>query len=135
MGNCGSTDSTTKASASPNIPAAASAASKSTAMEQNGNSIGSTAQMDDFTLKKKRPGCTGMFWRSDPTGQTQLKGGHNWPKDNATLRGETVIYKGEKWLKTYQVKQKGGNWKDAPEGAFMPFEYNDHYYLDPSRKS
>ena len=58
-------------------------------------------------------------------------GGHNWPQDGATLRGVTVEHEDEKWLKVWRVKQAGGNWMDAPSGAYVPFEYDDHYYLDP----
>lgn len=71
-----------------------------------------------------------MFWRSDPTGKTQLTGNAHWPRDNAIIRGEIIVHNGEKWLKAYKVKQSGSSWKDAPKGAFMPFEYDDHYYLD-----
>ena len=72
-----------------------------------------------------------MFWRSDPTGETKLAGNDNWPRDGAILRGTVVEVNGEKWLLTKEVKQKGSDqWKPAPEGAAMPFEYDDHYYLE-----
>ena len=73
-----------------------------------------------------------MFWRSDPRGQEQLLGGNDWPKDNAALRGVTIIFEDEKWLKVYKVKQEGGNWIDVfALNAYIPYEYDDHYYLDP----
>jgi hypothetical protein len=87
-------------------------------------------ELEEYHLKKHRPGCTGMFWRSDPTGHTRLTGNSNWPRDGAMLRGVVVVSaKGEKWLICEGVKQKGGEWKKAPTGAAMPFEYNNHYYL------
>ena len=74
---------------------------------------------------------SGMFWRSDPTGREQLLGGYHWPKDGARLRGVIVEHEDEKWLKVWKVKQVGGEeWLEAPPGAYMPFEYDDHYYLD-----
>ena len=92
----------------------------------------SDAHLETFVLKKKRPGCTGMFWRPDPTGKTVLMGNSNWPRDNAVIRGEVIHHKGQKWLRADRVQQaRGGKWKKAPEGACMPFEYNNHYYLDP----
>lgn len=86
--------------------------------------------MQEFALKKKRPGCTGMFWRADPTKTIKLASNNDWPRDGATLRGETVVVSGKKWLHVQQVKQAGGDWVDAPVGAFMPFEYDNHYYLE-----
>jgi hypothetical protein len=44
--------------------------------------------------------------------------------------GEVVEYKGDKWLKVDKVKQKGKDWVKAPDGAYVPFEYNNHYYLE-----
>jgi hypothetical protein len=86
--------------------------------------------MQDFNLLKKHGGCTGMFWRSDPTGNAKLASNNDWPRDGAMLRGEVVEAKGEKWLLVYEVKQKGKDqWVKAPVGAAMPFEYDDHYYL------
>ena len=83
------------------------------------------------TLKKTRPGCTGMFWREDPTGLTQLEGGYNWPRDGAKLIG-TIFYDqyGDKWLMAKKVLQiDSDQWVDAPPGAAMPFKY-EQYYLD-----
>ena len=88
------------------------------------------SDLQEFDLKKHRPGCTGMFWRSDPTGTTRLASNDNWPRDGAKLRGKVVEAKGEKWLLATHVKQRGdSNWKPAPAGAAMPFEYNNHYSL------
>ena len=85
---------------------------------------------EEYELKKLRPGCTGMFWRSDPTKKTTLMSNDHWPRDGAKLRGTVVEVDGEKWLLTKQVQQKGSDtWHQAPVGAAMPFEYNDHYYL------
>lgn len=75
-------------------------------------------------------GCTGMFWRSDPTGKSQLESNNDCPRDDAVLRGEVAEAEGEKWLLVSEVKQKGSEkWVKAPVGAAMPFEYSDHYYL------
>ena len=85
----------------------------------------------EVELKKTRPACTGMFWRSDPTGKTRLTSNHNWPRDGAKLRG-TVVHdsKGKKWLLATHVLQKGSStWVAAPPGAAMPFQY-EQYYLE-----
>lgn len=89
-----------------------------------------SSEFQEFALKKRRPGCTGMFWRSDPTGLTKLASNNDWPRDGAKLRGEVVTVNGEKWLLAMFVKQTGGEWKKAPTGAAVPFEYNNHYYLE-----
>jgi hypothetical protein len=87
--------------------------------------------MTDYELKKRRAGCTGMFWRSDPSGKSQKASNNDWPHDGAKLRGEVVDHSGEKWLKVSQVKQASSkDWVDAPDGAFIPFEYDNHYYLE-----
>lgn len=89
------------------------------------------SSLEEYQLKKRRPGCTGMFWRSDPTGKTSLGSNNHWPRDGASLRGTVVQAKGEKWLLVRYVKQAGKkDWKSAPVGAAMPFEYNNHYYLE-----
>jgi hypothetical protein len=87
------------------------------------------ANMQEFNLLKKHSGCTGMFWRADPTGKAKLASNNDWPRDGAVLRGEIVEAKGEKWLLVSEVKQKGKDWVKAPAGAAMPFEYDNHYYL------
>jgi hypothetical protein len=87
------------------------------------------ANMQEFNLLKKHGGCTGMFWRADPTGKAKLASNNDWPRDGAVLRGEIVEAKGEKWLLVSEVKQKGKDWVKAPAGAAMPFEYDNHYYL------
>ena len=98
--------------------------------DNNNNDSG----VHEFELKKRRPGCTGMFWRSDPTvGGPKLESNNNWPRDGATLRGRVIVdAKGDKWLLTEQVRQAGSNtsWIDAPKGAAMPFEYDNHFYLE-----
>lgn len=87
---------------------------------------------DDYSLKKRRPGCTGMFWRADPTGATALESNNDWPRDGATVRGTPVVHKdGSQWLLVTHVKQaKDKDWKAAPKGAALPFEYDNHYYLE-----
>jgi hypothetical protein len=85
----------------------------------------------EVDLKKHRSGCTGMFWRKDPTGATSLKSNANWPRDGAKLRGRVVEAKGEKWLLATEVLQTGSSkWVPAPAGAAMPFEYDNHYSLE-----
>ena len=68
-----------------------------------------------------------MFWRPDPTGKAKLASNDNWPRDGAMLRGTEVEAKGEKWLLCTHVKQAGGDWVPAPEGAAMPFKYQQYY--------
>ena len=90
-------------------------------------------------LKKRRPGCTGMFWRNDPTGTTKLASNNDWPRDGAKLKGTTVEIAGnnnkgenkEKWLLVTEILQKNASgWIKAPAGAAMPYEYDNHYYLE-----
>jgi hypothetical protein len=88
-------------------------------------------ELNNYKLRKRKPGCSGMFWRPDPTGRTLLDANIDWPRDGAIIRGEGFIVNGEKWLKAHKVKQVGQRWVNAPEGAFLPFEYDDHYYLEP----
>ena len=88
-----------------------------------------------YMLKKRHPGCTGMFWRSDPTGQTKCQNtSENWPKDNALLRGSPITLTNksdEQWLLVSAVQQSNTtNWIKAPVGAALPFEYDNHYYLE-----
>ena len=91
-----------------------------------------SSEIQEFSLLKRRPGCTGMFWRADPTGKTSLENNNNWPRDGAKLRGTVVEVDGAKWLLATHVQQKGGEWIAAPGGAAMPFEYNNHYSLAAS---
>lgn len=86
----------------------------------------------EVELKKHHAGCTGMFWRSDPTGKTTLRSNNDWPRDGAKLRGHVVTSPdGDKWLLATHVLQRGDTkWKAVPVGAAMPFEYNAHYYLE-----
>ncbi len=89
------------------------------------------SEIKKFDLKKLRSGCNGMFWRKDPTGTTSLASNDNWQRDDAKLRGTVVEVDGKKWLLAKQVLQKGtSDWKEAPLGAAMPFEYDKHYYLE-----
>lgn len=65
-----------------------------------------------------------------PDWRDEASSNNNWPRDGAMLRGEVKSVNGEKWLHAKQVKQKSGEWVDAPLNAYMPFEYsNKHYYL------
>ena len=73
-----------------------------------------------------------MFWRSDPTGNTRLMANTNWPRDGAVISGKVVTLGDEKWLMADRVKQPNGDWLDAPTGAFLPFEYDNHYFLEPA---
>ncbi|VEU34766.1 unnamed protein product [Pseudo-nitzschia multistriata] len=85
----------------------------------------------EVELKKRRPGCTGMFWRPDPTGAVSLASNDNWPRDGAKLRGRSVEVESKKWLLVTEILQKGSSeWIRAPVGAAMPFEYDNHYYLE-----
>jgi hypothetical protein len=96
-----------------------------------------TKQDDDtiYALIKKRPGCTGMFWRPDPAGKINLQNNNDWPKDGAMLKGEVVrTIQGQQWLAATHVKNTSdGEWKETPYGAYMPFEYDNHYYLEVTK--
>jgi hypothetical protein len=61
---------------------------RSTDTEQ-GDGDDSGAGGDIYVLKKRRDGCTGMFWRPDPLHQIKLKSStKNWPRDGALLKGQ-----------------------------------------------
>jgi hypothetical protein len=81
----------------------------------------------EFHLKKDGPGCTGMFWRPDPTGKTNLASNSEWPRDGAMLRGTVVSANGKEWLLTTHVKQAQADWIPAPAGAAMPFRHAQYY--------
>lgn len=90
----------------------------------------------EYILEKRRPGrCAndGMFWRSDPSGETWLETNRDSPKDGATLRGDVKIVDGKKkWLHVKWVKQYRGHqqWTDAPANAYLPFRCDeDHFFL------
>ena len=86
-----------------------------------------------YALLKRRPGCTGMFWRQDPSpGGPRLASNADWPRDGAHLRGRVFAdAQGKAWLIASHVQQRGGGtWKVAPQGSAMPFEYDNHYYLE-----
>jgi hypothetical protein len=110
-----------------------SKASSSTMSDNNDTTTTPSNSNDVYELKKRRPGCTGMFWRGDPRpDQPKLANNNDWPRDGALLKG-TVIQddQGKQWLLATHVQQKGtATWKAAPVGAAMPFEYDNHYYLD-----
>ena len=95
-----------------------------------------SSEIQQVNLMKRRPGCTGMFWRPDPTGNTKLENNNHWPRDGAKIKGTIVEVDGAKWLLATEVQQKGAppdEWVTAPAGAAMPFEYNNHYYLELSK--
>ena len=86
-----------------------------------------------YALKKEKSGCTGMFWRPDPLKELKLQNNNDWPRDGAMLKGEVRTIKGSKWLAATHVKNKGGDWKETPYGAHMPFAYDNHYYLEATK--
>lgn len=92
----------------------------------------------EFYLKKRREGHfnrRGLHWQEDPTGETWLHNGRNWPRDYATLRGKVVTVKGKKWLLATEVKQPGsGSWTKAPKGAAIPFFFRNTYCLVPNKQ-
>lgn len=81
-----------------------------------------STNVTNFVLKKRRAGCSGMFWRTDPAGKIQLTGNANWPRDDAIINGKVIVDDdGDKWLKAAKIKQKGaGQWLEVPDGAFLP---------------
>jgi len=84
-----------------------------------------------YVLKKSRPGCTGMFWRSSPDKSSHVASNNDWPRDGAELKGTIVEYRGDKWLNVTHVKQANTTqWVNAPDGAYLPFAYDNHYYLE-----
>lgn len=84
-----------------------------------------------YVLKKRRPGCTGLWWQQDPTSDFMLASGNHWPRDNALLMGVRVVDKwGDEWLRTAAVRNPGdATWHRAPLGSAIPMEHEDHYYL------
>ena len=96
-----------------------------------------TTNEEIYILKKRHPGCTGMFWRSDPTGATKCtQTSEHWPRDHALLRGTPITInnnnnQNEQWLLASAVQQHNtSTWTPAPVGAALPFEYDNHYYLE-----
>ena len=88
-----------------------------------------------YVLSKKHDGCTGMFWRPDPFDSipsVRLKDNkQDWPRDGAWLKGKVrTLSDGTLWLAATHVKNLfDTDWKNAPEGAYLPFEYDNHYFL------
>eukprot|EP00465_Bigelowiella_longifila_P001010 CAMPEP_0185280566 /NCGR_PEP_ID=MMETSP1359-20130426/66207_1 /TAXON_ID=552665 /ORGANISM="Bigelowiella longifila, Strain CCMP242" /LENGTH=110 /DNA_ID=CAMNT_0027875849 /DNA_START=1307 /DNA_END=1639 /DNA_ORIENTATION=+ len=104
---------------------------KAPKQEKKESSSLETTDDKTYYLKKRRSGCTGMFWRQDPTKTHKLASNDNWPRDGAALKGKVVESGGGKWLGTSHVKQvNGSSWVEAPVGSALPFEYDNHYYLD-----
>lgn len=85
-----------------------------------------------YKLKKSRAGCTGMFWRLEPGGgKVLINQESDWPRDNAMIEGRVLTLEKEKWLRATRFKQPNDEeWTEAPEGAHLPFEYDQHYYLE-----
>ena len=107
------------------------------------DSVNGAGGADIYILQKRRDGCTGMFWRSDPLHQIKLQDSkQDWPRDGAFLKGRVRIINGTKWLAVTHVKNNvvvgavaagvdgADEWKEAPHGAHMPFEYDNQYYLE-----
>mmetsp|Transcript_18588 Transcript_18588/g.26708 ORF Transcript_18588/g.26708 Transcript_18588/m.26708 type:complete len:116 (+) Transcript_18588:217-564(+) len=90
--------------------------------------------IDVYQLKKRRPGCTGMFWRSDPMRKSRLENNNHWPRDGAALRGQVITANGKQWLAATEVKQSNGEWTVSPYGSYIPFEHDNHYYLEKTEK-
>ena len=132
----GQKQSKASSSAAPNNRKMTTAATTNTTAETAAPPVSSAGgEIGEYNLKKHHPGCTGMFWRADPTGATGgLANNNDWPRDGAVLRGREVTVgqnNNEKWLLATAVKQaRSSQWKDAPQGAALPFEYNNHYYLE-----
>uniref|UniRef100_A0A7S3DN44 Uncharacterized protein n=1 Tax=Entomoneis paludosa TaxID=265537 RepID=A0A7S3DN44_9STRA len=101
--------------------------------------------IQEFYLKKRRPGTgrNGLAWQEDPTGQTWLHHGRNWPRDYATVRGTVVTvapsrsHKSPKqWLLATHVRQPDETtWTQAPKGAALPLFYSNLYCLVPTSGS
>jgi hypothetical protein len=126
----------TTSSHTPNIPTTAAdrnlETSKSFKMSSTDSSSDDSSSTNVFALKKKRDGCTGMFWRKDPTNQVTLENNNNWPRDGAILKGRVLFHEGSSWLQATHVKNiNDKDWIKAPKGAHMPMEYDNHYYLEP----
>lgn len=89
--------------------------------------------MQVFELKKTSSGCTGLFFRSNPTkGRVKTVSKYrDWPRDNAHVKGILHDIDGKKWLETKYVKQPGRNWFDETEGkdVWLPL-HHQQYYLD-----
>lgn len=73
-----------------------------------------------------------MFWRADPRGGGK-RGGSDWPRNGAEMRGTVVTHGGAQWLNVDTIKQKGESAfvaTAAPSGSFMPFVYGSSYRID-----
>ena len=79
-----------------------------------------------YFLKKRRPGCTGMFWRADPTGTQSLASNNERPRDGGS-QGECRSSQGRKVGALHPSQATKRRLEASPVGAAMPFEYDNHY--------
>ncbi len=72
-----------------------------------------------------------MFWRGNPAGGGG-RGGGDWPRNGALLKGVVVDSQRGKYLRCTHIKQKGKEWAPvaSPEGSFMPFVHSNSYRLE-----
>lgn len=91
----------------------------------------STKEMEVFELKKDNSGCTGLFYRSNPTkGRVKtLSKYRDWPRDNAHIKGFVHEVKGKKWLEVKELKQPGINWFESCKGkdVWIPFRHQQYF--------
>lgn len=83
-----------------------------------------------FELKKDGPGCTGLFFRSNPHEGAQVVSKYkDWPRDNAHISGTVETVNGEQWLKVSKVKQPGKKKFSKVKGkdVWIPFRHHQHF--------
>merc|ERR1712226_332272 len=116
---------------------------------------------------KRQPGehgRTGLRWFEDPRGDTWLRHGRHWPRDNAIIRGRVITVSSKiqsphhshrqnqnhhnhtkKWLLATHIQQpaaaagngkstKPKKWHKAPKGAALPLQFGHLYHLVPVQK-
>lgn len=87
-------------------------------------------QYQTFVLKKDGPGCTGLFFRSNPKASPfAVPEYKDWPRDGAMIKGTVVEVEGEKWLKCEAVKQpsKKKFAKTKGKDVWLPFRHEQHF--------
>ena len=94
---------------------------------------------DGTYLLKHGGGCTGMFWRNDPTkGKSTFRGPPDWPRNGAILKGKVrkIPEQPEKSLYWLQVKEyqqaEGSVFEKTPEDCWMQFN-QDGILLHPQK--
>ena len=89
-------------------------------------------------IMKHPGGCTGMFWRSDPTkGKATFRGPPDWPRNGAILKGKVIRIpeqpeKSLYWLQVKEYQQADGSGFEKTPDCWMQFN-QDGILLHPHK--